>query len=88
MTLKISATGPERLKLDGELTGDEGPELRRVCAGVKGRLALDLTDLRSVDRQGAVVLRELLEQGAEMVGASPYIRILLGMAPAKGNEQH
>jgi ABC-type transporter Mla MlaB component len=87
VTLKISATGPAKLKLDGALTGEEGPELRRACGGVKGRLALDLTDLRSVDRQGVGVLRELRAQGAEIVGASPYIELLLGTTATEGNKQ-
>jgi hypothetical protein len=87
VTLKIGATGPTTLKLDGTLTGVEGPELQRACGGIKGRLTLDLTDLRSVDRQGAGVLRELRAQGAEIVGASPYIQLLLRRAATEANKQ-
>ena len=43
MTLRIVAIGPSpsaTVKLDGRLTGDEVPELRRVCEGVRRRLIL------------------------------------------------
>jgi len=85
VTLRISPIGSARLKLDGFLTGAETPALRRAWAGVTERLVLDLTDLRSADRQGVSVLRELRAQGAEIVGASPYIQILLGDTPTEGN---
>jgi len=60
MTLRIVAIGPSpsaTVKLDGRLTVDEVPELRRVCEGVRRRLILDLTELRLADREGVSVLR-------------------------------
>ncbi len=87
MTLRITpiGAGPARaLKLDGRLTGEEVLELRRACEGVKGSLVLDLTHLQSADRQGVSVLRELRAQGAGLIGASQYIRLLLGGAPNDG----
>jgi len=86
MTLRISSAGSASwatVKIDGRLTGDEIPELRRVCDAVEGRLVLDLTYLQSADRQGVSVLQELRSKGADLTGASPYIRLLLDRAPAE-----
>jgi len=80
MTLRIMTTGSNlraTIKIDGRLTGEEGPELRRVCAGASGRPVIDLTDLQSADREGVRVLRALRAKGADLVGASPYIQLLL-----------
>jgi anti-anti-sigma regulatory factor len=80
MTLRISAieADPDRLKLDGRLTAEVVPELRRVCAELESNVVLDLTDLRFADRQGVSVLRELKAQGAQLIGVSHYLGLLLG----------
>jgi len=88
MTLRISSGGPGptgRLKLDGRLTAEEVLELRRVCTAAKGRLVLDLTDLQFADRQGVSVLRDLRAQGAQLIGVSHYLGLLLGETPSDGN---
>jgi anti-anti-sigma regulatory factor len=80
MMLRITPIGPDPLaavKLDGRLTGDHVTEVQRVCRAVKGRLILDLTDLQFADLQGVSALKELRAHGAEITGASPYIRLLL-----------
>ena len=69
------------LKLDGRLTTEEVPELRRVCAELQGQVTLNLSDLQFADRTGASVLRELRAHGAKFTGASPYIELLIGDAP-------
>ena len=87
MTLRISSSGSDitcRLKLDGRLTGEEVLEVRRTCAEAKGRLVLDLTNLQFADRHGVSVLRELRAQGAQLVGASHYLGLLLGETPSQG----
>jgi hypothetical protein len=37
----------------------------------------DLTELKSADDVGVVVLAHLRERGVELVGASPYLELLL-----------
>lgn len=81
MTLRITSNESEptaRRKLDGRLTGEEVLEVRRACAGTEGRLVLDLTDLQFADRQGVSVLRDLRAQGAQLIGVSHYLGLLLG----------
>ena len=85
MTLRITPAGPgpsATLRVDGRLTSEEVPELRIACARVEGRLVLDLSGLQSADRQGVSVLQALRTKGAELIGASPYLQILLDRAPA------
>jgi len=88
MTLRITSNGPgptARLKLDGRLTAEEVLEVRRACAGVEGRLVLDLTDLQFADRLGVSVLRELRARGAQLIGVSHYLGLLLGETLGDGN---
>jgi len=88
MTLRITSNLPgptTRLKLDGRLTTEEVLEVRRACEGVEGRLVLDLTDLQFADRQGVSVLRELRAQGAQLIGVSHYLGLLLGETLSDGN---
>jgi len=88
MTLRISAIEADpagRLKLAGRLTAEVVPELRRVCAELKANVVLDLTDLRFADRQGVSVLRELKAQGAQLIGVSHYLGLLLGETLRDGN---
>ena len=87
MTLRISAIEayPGRVKLAGRLTAEVVPELMRVCAEFEGHPLLDLTDLQFADRQGVRVLRELRDQGAQLIGVSHSLRLLLGETLSDGN---
>jgi len=80
MTLRITVRAlgpPTTVKMDGRLTAEEVPELWSVCAEIEGRLALDLTDLKSADRQGVSALQELRAKGADLIGVSPFLGLLL-----------
>lgn len=80
MTLYIAASaesGIRVLRLEGWLEGDTVAELERVSREGSGPLRLDLSELRSADREGLAVLRALRAAGAALTGASPYIRLLL-----------
>ena len=65
------------IKIDGRLKGDDIEELARVFREVGGPIALDLTDLQSVDRTFVVLLREAIAKGMELRAASPYVELLL-----------
>jgi hypothetical protein len=70
--------GTRVLRLEGWLEGESVAELERVINGGSGPLRLDLTELRSADPAGVDALRVLSAAGASIVGATPYIRLLLG----------
>ena len=66
------------VRLEGWLEGEAVAELERVVNVGCGPLRLDLSELRSADTVGIEALRALRAAGAALVGASPYIRLLLG----------
>ena len=81
MTLYIASesdAGVRVVRLEGWLEGEAVAELERVVSGGSGPLCLDLSELRSADTEGLDGLRALRAAGATIVGASPYIRLLLG----------
>ena len=73
-----SDLGTRVIRLEGWLEGESVAELERVIDGGSGPLRLDLTELRSADPAGLDALRVLRATGASIVGAPPYIRLLLG----------
>jgi hypothetical protein len=81
MTIYIacsSESGIRVVRLEGWLEGEGVAELERVINGDSGSLRLDLSELRSADAAGLAALRALRASGASIVGASPYIKLLLG----------
>ena len=63
--------------VDGRLSARDVSELGRVVRDVEGPVVLDLSNLQSADDTGVATLRTLAGQGAQLVGASPYIALLL-----------
>jgi len=89
MTMRITATPQQNgttIKVDGHLRREDVGELTRVCGEQAGPVDLDLTDVTSIDREAAAVLRQLLRTVAELRAASPYIRLMLesGAEPLRG----
>jgi hypothetical protein len=76
-------SGIQVIRLAGWLEGEAVAELERVVSGCAEPLRMELTELRSADPAGLTVLRALRVRGAQLVGASPYIRLLLGTAPSE-----
>jgi anti-anti-sigma regulatory factor len=74
-----SDSGVRVVRLEGWLEGEAVGELERVVSEGSGSLRLDLSELRSADTAGLDALRALRAAGASFVGASPYIRLLLGI---------
>ncbi len=76
--LSSSASGDEVvIRIEGALDGEGAAALRRECRSAGTPARLDLSGLRSADRDGIEVLRALAAEGAELTGASPYILRLL-----------
>jgi hypothetical protein len=82
MTLYIACSldsGIRVVRVEGWLEGEAVAELDRVISGGPGPLRLDLSELRSADTAGLAALRVLRAGGASIAGASPYIKLLLGI---------
>ena len=69
--------GSTLMHVAGRLGGEGVEELSRACGAPSGCLRLDLTDLLQADELGLSLLRTLRESGAELVGVSPFIDLLL-----------
>ena len=52
-------------------------ELERVCRQADGLLIVDLREVMTVDGFGVLLLNELAARGARLIGASPYVKLLL-----------
>lgn len=58
---------------------ESGIQVIRLAGWLEGEA---VAELRSADPAGLTVLRALRARGAGLVGASPYIRLLLGTEPS------
>ena len=76
VSTEVGETGTT-IRIDGQLTGADLPDVRAACESAKPPLHLDLSGLKSVDLDGIRALRSLSETGAELHGASPFIRQLM-----------
>ena len=65
------------IQISGELRGQVVVELERLCRETPGKLALDLSNLRSSETEGVQLIRELAARGVELSGVSPYLDLLL-----------
>lgn len=80
MTLKMTHTKSGevvQIKLAGRITELEVKHLLRSRLWDEGRWLLDLSDLLSTDQAGIEALQELRARGVELVGAKPYVAMLL-----------
>ena len=80
MNLRITADAnkrPAEVRIDGELLSEGLLELQKVCENLAKPLLLDLTDLIRADPEGLQALLDLIDRGASVKGASPYIQLLL-----------
>ncbi len=80
MTIRVTSTTDgttTQVRVEGLLAGADVPDLRAVCESTDAPLSLDLSGLRSADADGIRALRALVESGAELHGADPYVRQLM-----------
>ena len=80
MTIRITCLaegGRTLVRVEGELNAKETSVLEAECRSAGFQLRLDLSGVVSADGAGLELLRTLQAEGAELYGASPYIRRLL-----------
>ena len=86
MTFRITIdeeAGTRVVRLAGWLEGEVVTELERVLLDTSAALRLDLTELRSADAAGVSCLRALRTKGVSFAGASPFVRLLLGIEASR-----
>ena len=80
ITRMVGDDSVEFLKLEGTLQGpwiSEAHGAHAFFASTASRVRLELSGLTFADDEGAGLLRELIRQGAQVVGCSSYIAELL-----------
>ncbi len=83
MAIRITTTTEEKtttIRLEGRLTAEAMPGLQREFELASAPVRLDLSGLISADAEGIKKLQALSAKGAELRGASAYIRQLLEAA--------
>ncbi len=84
MTIRITTINEFRrttIKIDGRLQAVDVDELLKELSQVANMVAMDLSDLKSVDREAVTFLRGLIAQGVELQAATPYVELLLSISP-------
>ena len=67
----------EVVHLSGRLAEDSIQQLTNVCEPMEDNFVLDLSELLFADDAGIDVIRSLREKGAEISGASWFIKLLI-----------
>ena len=76
--IDIESEGPDVVcHVAGRLTGPAITQLADVCEPMEGHYVLDLSKLRFADDAGAEAIRSLRERGADIRGASSFIKLLI-----------
>ncbi len=65
------------VRVAGRLTGAAGAQLTDACESTEGNFVLDLSKLMFADDAGVKAIRTLREKGADISGASSFIRLLI-----------
>ena len=76
--IDIESDGPDViLNVAGRLTGPAIRQLVDVCEPMEGHFVLDLSKLKFTNDAGAEAIRKLRERGADIRGASFFIKLLI-----------
>ena len=90
MKLRITKTENgvgSKIKIDGEFFGPGISELDGVYQAARAPVRFDLSGVRSIDREGIVAIRRLVEIGAKVESASQYVELLLRLGGVKLREK-
>ncbi len=61
----------------GRLSGTAVADLIHTCDPIEGPFVLDLSSLLFADERGISTIRAIVDKGAHVHGASPFIELLL-----------
>ncbi len=82
--IDITSEGSETVvRIAGHLSEVAVAQLRKACDPIEGAFVLDLSNLLFADDAGIDVIHTIVEEGAEIRGASPFVQLLLDAAPGK-----
>lgn len=61
----------------GRLSGVSVAQFRKACDPIEGAFEVDLSNLLFADDAGIDAIRAIVDKGAEVRGASPFVQLLL-----------
>ena len=73
----IHADQQNVIHIAGHLCGRAVAQLKAACKSIEGPLVVDLSSLLYADDEGIVAIRAIIDKGATIQGASPFIELLL-----------
>lgn len=80
-----NAQGPGTvLHIAGRLSGRAVVQLERACDPIDKPIVINLKSLVFADDEGIKAIQNLVDHGAQVQGASPFVRLLLDIAPSSG----
>ena len=76
--IDIESEGPDVVfHVAGRLAGPAITQLEDACEPIEGHYVLDLSNLIFADDAGTEAIRLLCQRGAEIRGASPFVKLLI-----------
>ena len=80
--IDITSEGPETVVyIVGRLCGTAVAQLRKACDPIEGAFVVDLSNLLFADDAGIHAIRAIVDTGAHVRGASPFVQLLLDDMP-------
>ena len=80
--IDINSNGSETaILIAGRLAGAAVAQLKRACDPIENSLVIDLSNLLFVDDLGIKAIRAIVDRGARVHNASPFVQLLLDNAP-------
>jgi hypothetical protein len=77
----ISEGSETIIRIAGRLSGTAIEQLKKVCDPIEDPFVIDLSYLLFADDKGIDAIRGMADNGAQVLGASPFVQLLLGNAP-------
>ena len=78
LRISVESVGARtKISVAGELLAEGVGELKQASAASGDSLELDLSELRFADDDGVAALRCLIDKGATVIAATPFVRQLL-----------
>ena len=76
--IDITSEGPETIvRVAGRLSGVMVAQFRKACDSIEGAFVVDLSNLLFADDAGIDTISAIVDKGAEVRWASPFIQLLL-----------
>lgn len=67
------------VRVAGRLTSGAVDQLKKACRPIKASFVIDLSDLVYADDEGISAIREIVDKGVLVQGASPFVKLLIDM---------